>query len=167
MLERTFLDIYIRFRLHFYRQMFALSQNGKERMSVGEVYCVEMISYLGNPSVSEFAAFAQISPSNAAYKVSCLVKKGYIEKMQSPTDKREFRLRVTDRYMDYYNINTTYAISMMDRVRAKFSDEDIKLFEDMLETMVDYSIPLGIDGDERDENDGDDGDASESRASNG
>ncbi len=34
-----------------------------------------------------------ISTPNAAYKIGSLVKKGYVEKIQSTTDRREYFLR--------------------------------------------------------------------------
>lgn len=44
------------------------------------------------PTVNEFASFVQISPPNAAYKVNSLIRKGYLKKVQSQEDKREYRL---------------------------------------------------------------------------
>ena len=37
----------------------------------------------------------QISTPNAAYKIGSLVRKGYVEKIQSTTDRREYHLRPT------------------------------------------------------------------------
>ena len=45
---------------------------------------------------------------NAAYKIGSLVKKGYVEKIQSTTDRREYNLRPTQKYIDYYNISYSY-----------------------------------------------------------
>lgn len=69
---------------------------------------MESIMALGRPSVNEFATFMRISPPNAAYKVNSLVKKGYIRKIQSPEDRREYHLEVTQKYIDYYNFLVLY-----------------------------------------------------------
>ncbi len=50
----------------------------------------------------------QISTPNAAYKIGSLVKKGYVEKIQSTVDRREYHLRPTQKYIDYYNISYSY-----------------------------------------------------------
>lgn len=63
---------------------------------------------MGKPTINEFASFVQISPPNAAYKVNSLIKKGYLKKVQSENDRREYFLVVTQKYKDYYNISYSY-----------------------------------------------------------
>ena len=93
---------------------------------------MESIMALGRPTVNEFATFMCISPPNAAYKVNSLVKKGYIRKIQSPSDRREFHLEVTQKYIDYYNISSNYMSEVMDRIMARFSPEDCGKLEEIL-----------------------------------
>lgn len=47
---------------------------------------MESIMALGRPTVNEFATFMCISPPNAAYKGEQSGEKGYIRKIQSPSD---------------------------------------------------------------------------------
>ena len=63
---------------------------------------------MGEPTIAEFSRMMQISTPNAAYKIGSLVKKGYVEKIQSTTDRREYHLRPTQKYIDYYNISYSY-----------------------------------------------------------
>ena len=44
---------------------------------------METIQALGSPTINEFASFMRISPPNAAYKINSLIRKGYIQKIQS------------------------------------------------------------------------------------
>ena len=44
-----------------------------------------------------------------AYKVNALVQKGYIEKIQDENDRREFHLRPTKKFWDYYNVSYSYS----------------------------------------------------------
>ena len=74
----------------------------------------------------------QISTPNAAYKIGSLVKKGYVEKIQSTTDRREYHLRPTQKYIDYYNISSNYMSEVMDRIMARFSPEDCGKLEEIL-----------------------------------
>lgn len=107
---------------------------------------MESIMALGRPTVNEFATFMRISPPNAAYKVNSLVKKGYIRKVQSPDDRREYHLEVTQKYIDYYNISTSYMVQVMDRIANRFSPEECAKLEEMLtvvsrELMPEVDIP--------------------------
>lgn len=105
---------------------------------------MESILALGSPTVNEFASFMRISPPNAAYKVNSLVKKGYINKVQSPDDRREYHLEVTQKYLDYYNISASYMVEVMDRIAARFSPEDCAKLEEML-TIVNQELMPEVD----------------------
>ena len=107
---------------------------------------LETIQALGSPTVNEFASFMKISPPNAAYKINSLVQKGYVEKRQSQEDKREYHLVATQKYLDYYNISYHYLNTVMSRIRARFSPEDVAKLEGMLEIIsreLMPEIPLG------------------------
>ena len=65
------------------------------------------------------------------------MKKGYIRRVQSQTDKREYHLEVTERFSDYYFLNEQYLQSIIDRIRDKVSEEEMRSFEHVLEVMSD------------------------------
>jgi DNA-binding MarR family transcriptional regulator len=50
------------------------------------------------PTISQFARFAGISQSNATYRVNCLIRKGYVNRVPSDKDRREFHLELTDKF---------------------------------------------------------------------
>ncbi len=127
--------------MKFYQTVFATFENREASLSVVETFCVEVIYALGRPTVKEFAEFAQISPPNAAYKVQSLIKKGYIQKVQNSGDKREFYLEVTHKYLKYMGITYDYIAVVMQRMREKFSDEDIEKLEEILKVLSDELMP--------------------------
>ncbi|MGN1003337.1 MAG: MarR family transcriptional regulator [Oscillospiraceae bacterium] len=146
MLKDAFFTVYTKFKLHFYKEIFQRFQSREASLTTVETFCVESIMALGSPTVNEFASFMCISPPNAAYKVNSLIKKGYINKIQSETDRREYHLEVTQKYIDYYNISTTYVSTVMDRIAERFSPQDCKKLEEMLcivsrELMPEVNIP--------------------------
>lgn len=146
MLKFAFFNVYTKFKLHFYQEIFQRFQSREASLTTVETFCMESIQALGTPTVNEFATFMRISPSNAAYKVNSLVKKGYIEKIQSPEDRREYHLRVTQKYVDYYDISTAYMLEVMDRISKRFPATDCAKLEEMLtiisrELMPEVAIP--------------------------
>ena len=89
MLEEVFTEVYNKFKLHFYKKLFERLDDRETSLTTVETFCMETIYAMQEPTVNEFATFLGISTPNAAYKVNSLVKKGYIEKIQSMDDKRE------------------------------------------------------------------------------
>ena len=132
MLNQAFNEVYTKFKLHFYQEIFRRFQDRAASLTTVETFGMESILALGRPSVNEFATFMRISPPNAAYKVNSLVKKGYIRKIQSPEDRREYHLEVTQKYIDYYNISSSYMAEVMDRIVHRFPAEDCAKLEEIL-----------------------------------
>ena len=138
--------MYTKFKLHFYNELFQRFQSREASLSTVETFCMETIMALGKPTVNEFASFMCISSPNAAYKVNSLIRKGYIRKVQSEEDRREYHLEVTQKYIDYYNISASYMVEVMDRISARFSPEECRKLEEMLnivshELMPEVEIP--------------------------
>lgn len=137
MLEKTFHEIYMKFKLNFYKNIFRTVNESGNRLSATEAFSVEVIYALGRPTIREFADFVNISQPNATYKVNSLVKKGYINKVNSEADKREYHLEVTQKFLDYYRVNDFYIQEVMEKIRKRFSPEEVKQFEHILRIMSD------------------------------
>ena len=145
-------EVYSKFRVYYYRDVFRRIQSRELSLTTTEAYCIEVIGALGTPTINEFADFIDISAPNATYKVSSLIKKGYLKKVQSGTDKREFILQVTDKYYKYWNINKKYMDIVEDRLEKSLSPEEFELFNRIMrkistEMMPEVPIPSseGID----------------------
>ncbi len=132
MLETVFKELYTKFKLHFYKEVMSRFQEREASLTTVETFCMETIMALGRPTVNEFATFLEISSPNATYKVNQLVGKGYLKRVRSEQDKREYHLQVTKKYIDYYNITNRYVSEVMARVRDRFSPEELKQFEGVL-----------------------------------
>ena len=141
MLEESFSQVYTKFKLHFYQEIFSRFQNREASLTAVETFCMEIILALKEPTINEFASFVHISSPNAAYKVNSLIKKGYLKKVQSENDRREYFLVVTQKYEDYYNISYSYLSTVMERIKQRFSAEDVERIEEMLEVISDELMP--------------------------
>ena len=97
MLDQTFGQVYTKFKLHFYKQIFNRFEDREATLTTVESFCMEVIMALGEPTIAQFSHMMNLSTPNAAYKINSLVKKGYVERIQSTTDKREYRLRPTQK----------------------------------------------------------------------
>ena len=150
MLEQAFQDVYTKFKLHFYQNVFQRFATREATLTTVESFCMEGIMAMGEPTIAEFSRMMQISTPNAAYKNGSLVKKGYVEKIQSTTDRREYHLRPTQKYIDYYNISYSYLHTVVERARERFSPEDCAKLEEML-TIVSTELMPELDMLKKDE----------------
>lgn len=140
-LEKSFDRIYTKFKLHFYQAVFTRFQTREASLTAVETFCMEIIRALNEPTINEFASFANISSPNAAYKVNSLIRKGYVEKVQSPNDRREYHLRPTQKFQDYYNLSSAYVRQVMDRVRERFTPEEVAQMDRVLEIVGQELMP--------------------------
>jgi len=141
MLSRTVEELYNRFRVHFYIQVFSKGNTFDENLTSVEAFSLECIKALGEPTVAEFAKMMGISAPNAAYKVNALVQKGYIEKVQSQADHREYFLRTTAKLNEYNKNSYDFLKKLVERCESRFSKEDIEKFDNMLGTIIEEMVP--------------------------
>lgn len=141
MLQDAFERVYSKFKLHFYQKVFEKIQNREMSLTTVETFCMEIIYSMGNPTINEFARIANISSPNAAYKINNLIKKGYVRKVQSTTDKREYHLEATEKYLNYYNISYQYMKTVMERIRERFTPEELEIMERILVIMDEELMP--------------------------
>ena len=140
-LEDSFDRIYTKFKLHFYQAVFSRFQTREASLTAVETFCMEIIRALDEPTINEFASFANLSSPNAAYKVNSLIRKGYVEKVQSPSDRREYHLRPTQKFHDYYNLSSAYIQEVMNRVRERFTPEEVAQMDRVLSIVGQELMP--------------------------
>jgi DNA-binding MarR family transcriptional regulator len=136
MLEKEFEKLYYKFRSNYCMNLFSRVNNEEGSLSATESYCVEVIFLLDRPSVHEFAEYVSISLPNATYRINNLINKGFIRKVPSDKDRREFKLEVTEKFLDCYGANTTFNAQLMNRIRENFSSEEVVQLEDMIKKIV-------------------------------
>lgn len=135
MLDKNFSLVYDKFKFQFYRKIFELVREREGSLSAMEAFSLEVIKMLGSPTVGQFAEFLNISQSNATYKVNSLIKKGYIERENSAVDRREYHLVLSEKYYNYENLFSNYEHDVMERVKERFSPEEVEVFDRILGVM--------------------------------
>lgn len=137
MIKEAFDRVYANFKMHFYHDIFKKWRGRELSLTTFESFCMEIIYILGRPTVSEFARFASLSSANAAEKINKLIAKGYINKVQSKTDRRRYYLEPTEKYNEYYQINSSYIDKVMGKLRDRFPKEELDIFANILNVMHD------------------------------
>ena len=141
MVDKSFVEIYDKFKLKFYRSVFELVREREGSLSAMEAFSLEVINMLSEPTVGQFADFLKISQSNATYKVNSLIKKGYLERQNSQTDRREYHLVLSKKYYNYESLMSSYELQVIERIKQRFSKEDLENFDRMLKIISTELMP--------------------------
>jgi DNA-binding MarR family transcriptional regulator len=65
--------------------------------------------------------------------VQSLIKKGYVEKVRDEKDRREYRLRLTERFDAYSRVNLDYVGEVVTRIEKRFAPEELQTFKRILQ----------------------------------
>ena len=130
--------IYKNFKLMVYKNVFkGLKDRTDDSLSSSDYFCLECIYLLDNPTISEFAAFLDISSPNATYKVKQLIKKGYIKKEKSKKDGREYRLVPTDKFYKFYGSKANYGEMILNNIEKSLEKDEVKKMDKVLDVLID------------------------------
>lgn len=140
-MEQAFKEVYNRFKLHFYRHIFSAVSPPEAELTVMEALAAEVIYALGSPTISQFASVVGISGPNATYRVQSLVKKGYVERVSSKSDRREYNLKVTEKFLRFYAINEDYIEVVSRRIAERFTAQEAQQFEQMIRIISSELMP--------------------------
>ncbi|MDF2843712.1 MAG: hypothetical protein K0R00_2138 [Herbinix sp.] len=143
MLEEQFEKLYITFRNNYCKNLFSSVNEEEDSLSPTEAYCVEAIYLMNRPTIHQFAEYVNISQPNATYRISNLIDKGYVKKVSSKADRREFYLEVTDKFTNTYGVNASFNMDLMNGIREKFSKDEILQLEMMIERINDIMLSQG------------------------
>lgn len=141
MIKSNFIEVYDKFKLQFYRKVFELVRERDGSLSAMEAFSLEVIKMLDQPTVGQFADFLNISQSNATYKVNNLIKKGYLERENSQTDRREYHLVLSEKFYNYIGLLSSYEKTVTERIVERFSEEDVKKLDEMLHIISTELMP--------------------------
>ena len=139
--EGDFQTIYKKFKLHFYREIFGNWTVREATLTTVETFCMEVIYAMRRPTINEFANFIKISQPNAAYKVNNLIRKGFLRKIRSQKDKREYFLEVTDKYLEYLDIENSYMHKVLERLESRFTKTQLEELDNMLNIISSELMP--------------------------
>lgn len=141
MMEKSFIEVYDKFKLEFFRRIFELVREREGSLTAMEAFSIEVIHALHEPTVGQFAEFLNISQSNATYKVNNLIKKGYLIRQNSETDRREYHLVLSDKYYGYTDIMRSYVKTVTSRMREAFTPEESNMFGQLLDRISNEMMP--------------------------
>ena len=141
MMEESFITVFDKFKFQFFRKIFESVRERDGSLSAMEACSLEIIDLLAAPTIGEFADFLNISQSNATYKVNSLMRKGYLVRQNSETDRREYHLVLSEKYYKYMELLPSYEDTVCSRIQSRFSEDELAVFDRILKTISDELMP--------------------------
>ena len=107
-------------------------------ISCNDMHIIEAIG-IGEPkNMSTVANALMITISTLTTGISALVKKGYVVKTKSDTDRRVVYLQLTERGVAAYKHHEEFHIAMTDEVTKELTDEEIEVLVKALKRISGY-----------------------------
>ena len=135
MLSEAIAQLFRKYRLLCYRQLFASIREKDGSRSATEAFSADIIHLLGHPTISQFAATIGISQPNATYKVNQLAAKGYVAKHVPERDRREIVLEVSEKFSAYFNENEEELKKQAAALREQFAPEELETADRVLRAL--------------------------------
>lgn len=135
MLSEAIAQLFRKYRLLCYRQLFASIREKDGSLSATEAFSADIIHLLGHPTISQFAATIGISQPNATYKVNQLAAKGYVAKHVPERDRREIVLEVSEKFSAYFNENEEELKKQVAALREQFAPEELETADRVLRAL--------------------------------
>ncbi len=116
-------------------------RNGRfHDVSVKEVHTIEAIGMYETKSMSEVAKVLNITVGTLTVAINNLVKKGYVERSRSETDRRVVKLGLTKQGRLLYRVHATFHRNMVRATIEGLSEGEEKLLCKSLEKLNTFLI---------------------------
>lgn len=93
-------------------------------ISITEIHTIEAVGLYGAKTMSEVAAYLEITMGTLTTAVDKLIRKGYLERSRSSSDRRIVNINLTKRGKLAYRIHEKFHLDMVEAVIMDFTPEE-------------------------------------------
>ncbi|MCC7667609.1 MarR family winged helix-turn-helix transcriptional regulator [Liquorilactobacillus satsumensis] len=140
-LQKSLTNLMQVLRLHEHRQ----NDPDFERLGAIDVYYLEAIYQLKEPTIGMISRLLDQSTPNTNYHIKKLVKLGLIEKRLDDTDRRVTHLRVTDKYLKMLNLDSDFWQRLENRMEDEVAPKDLAIFKRVLRQTTELVADESLD----------------------
>lgn len=103
---------------------YSIKSGAFKDLSITEIHTVEAVGLYGSKTMSEVAAELEITMGTLTTAVDKLIKKGYVERSRSSTDRRIVNVNLTRRGKLAYRIHEKFHLDMVQAIILDFTAEE-------------------------------------------
>lgn len=102
----------------------AIKKGAFSDLSITEIHAIEAVGLYGSKTMSEIASSLDITMGTLTIAVDKLIKKGYMERSRSVTDRRIVNVNLTRRGKLAYRIHEKFHLDMVKAIMTDFTPEE-------------------------------------------
>lgn len=103
---------------------FSIKQGAFSDLSITEIHTVEAVGLYGSKTMSEVSMELGITMGTLTTAVDKLIKKGYMERSRSNTDRRIVNVKLTNRGKLAYRIHEKFHLDMVKAIMMDFTPQE-------------------------------------------
>ncbi len=103
---------------------YSIKQGAFSDLSITEIHTIEAVGLYGTKTMSEIAGALDITMGTLTTAVDKLIRKGYLERSRSDTDRRIVNVGLTKRGKLAYRIHEKFHMDMVKAIMSDFSEEE-------------------------------------------
>ena len=103
---------------------YSIKQGAFSDLSITEIHTVEAVGLYGSKTMSEIAAELEITMGTLTTAVDKLIRKGYLERNRSDSDRRIVNVSLTQRGKLAYRIHEKFHLDMVKAIMSDFNTEE-------------------------------------------
>ncbi len=103
---------------------YSIKQGVFSDLSITEIHTVEAVGLYGSKTMSEIAAVLEITMGTLTTAVDKLIRKGYLERNRSDSDRRIVNVSLTQRGKLAYRIHEKFHLDMVKAIMSDFTAEE-------------------------------------------
>jgi DNA-binding MarR family transcriptional regulator len=103
---------------------YSIKKGAFSDLSITEIHTIEAVGLYGSKTMSEVAAELEITMGTLTTAVDKLIKKNYMERSRSNTDRRIVNISLTKRGKLAYRIHEKFHLDMVEAVMNDFTAEE-------------------------------------------
>jgi DNA-binding MarR family transcriptional regulator len=117
-------------------QLEAGAISGFSELTVHQLRYIEAVHALGTPSITEIAAKLKFTKASVTASVNKLCHLGYLLKEQSTSDKRVFRVNLTEKAEELVKVKLRALNDYSNFITSALNKEEVEQFETILTKIV-------------------------------
>lgn len=103
---------------------YSIKKGSFQDISITEIHTVEAIGLYGSKTMSEIAAQLEITMGTLTTAIDKLIKKGYVERSRSNTDRRIVNISLTTRGKLAFRIHEKFHLDMVRSIMSDFNAQE-------------------------------------------
>ena len=103
---------------------YSIKKGAFSDLSITEIHTIEAVGLYGAKTMSEVASKLEITMGTLTTAVDKLIKKGYLERSRSNTDRRIVNINLTNRGKLAYRIHEKFHLDMVKAIMMDFNPQE-------------------------------------------